>query len=252
MNSTATGRVFFVHNRVHNIQSVADDVKQLVPDARIIIGHGQMPSRELERVMLAFMRREADILVSTTIIESGIDNPMANTMFINRADHFGLADLHQLRGRVGRYKHRAYCYLLLPEDRPLTEVAARRLKAIEQYSMLGAGFKIAMRDLEIRGAGNLLGGRAVRAHRGGGLRDVLHAAGSCRQEATPRARHRAGQDAPGTADRRRPAQALHPQRQAPDGGVSSDQPSLHTGRVQRRQSRASKRPTATHRNRPRR
>ncbi len=151
------GQVYFVHNRVHNIQSVADDIKQLVPDAKIIIGHGQMPSRELERVMLAFMRREVDILVSTTIIESGIDNPTANTMFINRADHFGLADLHQLRGRVGRYKHRAYCYLLLPEDRPLTEVAARRLKAIEQYSMLGAGFKIAMRDLEIRGAGNLLG-----------------------------------------------------------------------------------------------
>jgi transcription-repair coupling factor (superfamily II helicase) len=151
------GQVYFVHNRVHNIQSVADDIRQLVPDARIIIGHGQMPARELERVMHAFMRREADILVSTTIIESGIDNPTANTMFINRADHFGLAELHQLRGRVGRYKHRAYCYLLLPEDRPLTEVAARRLKAIEQYSMLGAGFKIAMRDLEIRGAGNLLG-----------------------------------------------------------------------------------------------
>jgi transcription-repair coupling factor (superfamily II helicase) len=151
------GQVYFVHNRVHNIQSVADDIHRLVPDAKIIIGHGQMPARELERIMLRFMRREADILVSTTIIESGIDNPMANTMFINRADQFGLADLHQLRGRVGRYKHRAYCYLLLPEDRPLTEVAARRLKAIEQYSMLGAGFKIAMRDLEIRGAGNLLG-----------------------------------------------------------------------------------------------
>ncbi len=151
------GQVYFVHNRVHNIQSVADDIQQLVPDARIIIGHGQMPARELERVMLAFMRREVDVLVSTTIIESGIDNPTANTMFINRADQFGLADLHQLRGRVGRYKHRAYCYLLLPEDRPLTDVAARRLKAIEQYSMLGAGFKIAMRDLEIRGAGNLLG-----------------------------------------------------------------------------------------------
>ena len=151
------GQVFFVHNRVHNIQSVADDLKVLVPEARIIIGHGQMPSRELEQVMLKFMRREADILVCTTIIESGIDIPTANTMFINQADHFGLAELHQLRGRVGRYKHRAYCYLLLPEDRPITEVAARRLTAIEQFAMLGAGFKIAMRDLEIRGAGNLLG-----------------------------------------------------------------------------------------------
>ena len=151
------GQAYFVHNRVHNIQSVADEIHKLVPEARIVIGHGQMPGHELEQVMLKFMRHEADILVSTTIIESGIDIPTANTMFINAADHFGLADLHQLRGRVGRYKHRAYCYMLLPQDRPVTEHAAKRLKAIEQYSMLGAGFKIAMRDLEIRGAGNLLG-----------------------------------------------------------------------------------------------
>ncbi len=151
------GQVFFVHNRVHDIQSVADDIRRLAPDARVIIGHGQMAPRELEQVMLKFIRREADVLVSTTIIESGIDIPTANTMFIDQADHFGLAELHQLRGRVGRYKHRAYCYLLLPEDRPINDVAAKRLKAIEQYAMLGAGFKIAMRDLEIRGAGNLLG-----------------------------------------------------------------------------------------------
>ena len=151
------GQIYFVHNRVHNIHSVAGDLQRLVPEARIIVGHGQMPPRELEKVMLAFVRKEADILVSTTIIESGIDIATANTMFINQADHFGLADLHQLRGRVGRYKHRAYCYMLLPVDRPVNETAARRLKAIEQYAMLGAGFKIAMRDLEIRGAGNLLG-----------------------------------------------------------------------------------------------
>jgi transcription-repair coupling factor (superfamily II helicase) len=151
------GQVYFLHNRVHDIQSVASEIHQLVPDARIVIGHGQMPGKELEQVMLKFVRREADILVCTTIIESGLDIPTANTIFINRSDHFGLADLHQLRGRVGRYKHRAYCYLLLPEDRPVTDKAARRLKALEQYSMLGAGFKIAMRDLEIRGAGNLLG-----------------------------------------------------------------------------------------------
>ncbi len=151
------GQVYFVHNRVFNIKSVADDIQKLAPDARIVIGHGQMPPNELEAVMLKFMRREADILVSTTIIESGIDIATANTMFINDADRFGLADLHQLRGRVGRYKHRAYCYMLLPNDRTTTEVAQKRLKAIEQYSMLGAGFKIAMRDLEIRGAGNLLG-----------------------------------------------------------------------------------------------
>ena len=151
------GQVYFVHNRVHNIKSIADDVQRLAPEARIVIGHGQMPDRELESVMRTFMRREADILVATTIIESGIDIPTANTMVINQANNFGLADLHQLRGRVGRYKHRAYCYLLLPPDKPVTDIAARRLRAIEEFSMLGAGFKIAMRDLEIRGAGNLLG-----------------------------------------------------------------------------------------------
>ncbi len=151
------GQVFFVHNRVHNIQSVADDIQKLAPDAKIVIGHGQMPDGELEDVMLTFMRRQADILVSTTIIESGIDIPTANTMFINDADRFGLAELHQLRGRVGRYKHRAYCYMLLSPERTVTDKAVKRLKAIEEFSMLGAGFKIAMRDLEIRGAGNILG-----------------------------------------------------------------------------------------------
>ncbi len=151
------GQVFYVHNRVHNIKSVADDVQKLAPGAKIVIGHGQMNPHELEEVMLTFIRRQADILVSTTIIESGIDIPTANTMIINDADRFGLADLHQLRGRVGRHKHRAYCYLLLPLDRPVTETAQRRLRAIEEFSMLGAGFKIAMRDLEIRGAGNILG-----------------------------------------------------------------------------------------------
>ncbi|MHC4826991.1 MAG: TRCF domain-containing protein, partial [Planctomycetota bacterium] len=129
----------------------------LVPKARVLIGHGQMPSRQLESVMLKFLRREADILICTTIIESGIDIPTTNTMFVSNADSFGLSELHQLRGRVGRYKHRAYCYLLLPTDRMISEVAMRRLQAIEQFSMLGAGFRIALRDLEIRGAGNLLG-----------------------------------------------------------------------------------------------
>ncbi len=151
------GQVFFVHNRVHNIQSIADDIQRLVPDAQILIGHGQMTPAELESVMSKFVHRRADVLVATTIIESGIDIPTANTMFINGADMFGLASLHQLRGRVGRYKHRAYCYLLLPQNRQVSEVATRRLRAVEEFSMLGAGFKIAMRDLEIRGAGNLLG-----------------------------------------------------------------------------------------------
>ena len=151
------GQVYFVHNFVHNIQTTADDIQQIVPEARIVIGHGQMNEHELERAMLRFVRHEADILVCTNIIESGLDIPNCNTIFINRADRFGLAELHQLRGRVGRYKHRAYCYLLLPPDKPLTDTAARRLKAIEEYSELGAGFRIAMRDLEIRGAGNILG-----------------------------------------------------------------------------------------------
>lgn len=151
------GQVYFVHNRVYNILEVAEELQRLVPDARIIVGHGQMPDGELEDVMMKFINHEADILVATTIIESGLDIPNANTIFINKADRFGLSELHQLRGRVGRYKNRAYCYLLLPPDRPVTPVAAKRLKAIEEYSHLGAGFKIAMRDLEIRGAGNILG-----------------------------------------------------------------------------------------------
>ncbi|MCD4824857.1 MAG: transcription-repair coupling factor [Phycisphaerae bacterium] len=151
------GQVFFVHNRVHDIDSVAGLVQQLVPDARIGVGHGQMPEHGLERVMLKFIRGEIDVLICTTIIESGLDIPTANTMIIHDCDRFGLSELHQLRGRVGRYKHRAYCYLLLPDRRAVSPVAARRLKAIEDFSDLGAGFQIAMRDLEIRGAGNILG-----------------------------------------------------------------------------------------------
>jgi transcription-repair coupling factor (superfamily II helicase) len=151
------GQVFFVHNRVRTIAAVAERVKGLVPEARVEFAHGQMNEHELEERMLRFFGGRIDVLVSTTIIESGLDVPRANTMFIHDADRFGLADLHQLRGRVGRYKHRAYCYLLLPENRPVTPSAAKRLHAIEQYAELGAGFQIAMRDLEIRGAGNILG-----------------------------------------------------------------------------------------------
>jgi transcription-repair coupling factor (superfamily II helicase) len=151
------GQVFFVHNRVHNIHEVADRVQQIVPEARLVIAHGQMPEGELEQAMLHFVHRKADVLVATTIIESGLDIPTANTIFINQADNYGLADLHQLRGRVGRYKHRAYAYMLLDSDRTITPTAARRLKAVEEFTELGAGFKIAMRDLEIRGAGNILG-----------------------------------------------------------------------------------------------
>jgi len=151
------GQVFFVHNFVQSIDAVADRIRRIVPECRVLVGHGQMHDRALEEVMHAFVRREADVLVATTIIESGIDIPRANTIFINRADRYGLSDLHQLRGRVGRSDHRAYCYLLLDPQRTLTPKAARRLKSIEEFSELGAGFQIAMRDLEIRGAGNILG-----------------------------------------------------------------------------------------------
>jgi len=151
------GQVFFVHNRVRTIEKKAWEIQKLVSDAKVAIAHGQMAKSELEKAMINFVMGETDVLVCTTIIESGLDIPNANTIFINDADRFGLAELHQLRGRVGRYKHRAYAYMMLPKSRPITPVAARRLKAIEEYSHLGAGFRIALRDLEIRGAGNILG-----------------------------------------------------------------------------------------------
>ncbi|MFH1613855.1 MAG: transcription-repair coupling factor [Planctomycetota bacterium] len=151
------GQVFFLHNRVRTINKAADVIKAIVPDARIAIAHGQMHKHELENTMVDFVLGEIDVLVCTTIIESGLDIPNANTILIANADRFGLSELHQLRGRVGRYKHKAYAYMLLPEKRPVTPTSAKRLKAIEEYSQLGAGFKIALRDLEIRGAGNILG-----------------------------------------------------------------------------------------------
>ncbi|MBI4006902.1 MAG: transcription-repair coupling factor, partial [Planctomycetes bacterium] len=151
------GQVYFVHNRIYNIERIAETLSKIVPEAKIAVAHGQMPVHMLERRMLEFVDRKFDILVSTTIIESGLDIPTVNTIFINCAETFGLADLHQLRGRVGRYKHRAYAYLLISSDRPITPEAEKRLKAIEEFAELGAGFKIAMRDLEIRGTGNILG-----------------------------------------------------------------------------------------------
>ena len=151
------GQVFFVHNRVQSIKRMANFVRRLAPEARVGIAHGQMPERELQQTMEQFLEREIDVLMCTTIIESGLDIPNVNTMLINRADRFGLADLYQLRGRVGRYKRRAYAYLMIPGRRALTEVAQRRLKAIEEFSELGSGFRIALRDLQIRGAGNILG-----------------------------------------------------------------------------------------------
>jgi transcription-repair coupling factor (superfamily II helicase) len=153
-----SGQVFFVHNRVESIYEIAARIQELVPSARVAVAHGQMGENDLEKVMLAFMRHEFDVLVATTIIENGLDIPLANTILINRAERHGLSELYQLRGRVGRSNRRAYAYLLIPPENELTEIARRRLAALKEFSDLGAGFKIAALDLELRGAGNMLGG----------------------------------------------------------------------------------------------
>jgi transcription-repair coupling factor (superfamily II helicase) len=152
------GQTYFVHNRVETVYELAAKIRELVPSARVVIGHGQLPEAELERVMLAFMNHEYDVLVATSIIENGLDIPLANTIIINRADRHGLSELYQLRGRVGRSNRRAYSYLLIPPEKELTEISRRRLAALKEFSDLGAGFKIAALDLELRGAGNMLGG----------------------------------------------------------------------------------------------
>ena len=151
------GQVFYLHNRVQSIERVARDLQQLVPECSYAIGHGQMGSRGLQKVMRAFSSGAVDVLVATTIIESGLDIPAAGTIIVHDADHFGLSELHQLRGRVGRGRNKAYCYLLVDEHKPLRDVARERLKALEEMNQLGAGFAISMKDLEIRGAGNVLG-----------------------------------------------------------------------------------------------
>jgi transcription-repair coupling factor (superfamily II helicase) len=153
------GQVFFIHNRVESIETIAALIHRLVPQARLAIGHGQMNEQEMERVMLDFVDYKYDVLVATTIIENGIDIPRANTIIINRADNYGLSQLYQLRGRVGRSNRKAYAYLLIPAEATLTPIARRRLAAIREFSDLGAGFRVAALDLELRGAGNLLGGQ---------------------------------------------------------------------------------------------
>lgn len=152
------GQVFFINNRIENIKEVAGMIQRLVPNARVGIGHGQMDGKKLEELMLAFMNGEFDVLVATTIIESGLDVPNANTIFINSANNFGLSDLHQMRGRVGRSNKKAFCYFICPPYSAMTDDARKRIQALEQFSELGSGFNIAMKDLEIRGAGDLLGG----------------------------------------------------------------------------------------------
>ena len=152
------GQVFFIHNRVENISEVAGLIQRLVPDARIAIGHGQMDGTKLEKMLLSFMQGDFDILVATTIIENGLDVPNANTIFINNANNFGLSDLHQMRGRVGRSNKKAFCYFITPPHSAMSSDAQKRIKTIEQFSAIGSGIQIAMKDLEIRGAGDLLGG----------------------------------------------------------------------------------------------
>jgi transcription-repair coupling factor (superfamily II helicase) len=152
------GQAYFVHNRVESIYAVASMIQRICPQARVLVAHGQMGEKELESTMLRFVRHEADVLVSTTIIENGLDIPLVNTLIVNRADRFGLAQLYQLRGRVGRSNRLAYAYLLTPPDKSLSGVARQRLAALKEFSDLGSGFKIAALDLELRGAGNLLGG----------------------------------------------------------------------------------------------
>ena len=153
------GQVYFVHNRIKDIRTIGAALKRLIPDLRVGIAHGQMSSKELEQIMLGFMNREYDVLVSTVIIETGLDIPNVNTIIINNSDHFGLSQLYQLKGRVGRSNRIGYAYLLYSPEKSMNETSQKRLKAIKEFSELGAGFKIAMRDLEIRGAGNLLGMR---------------------------------------------------------------------------------------------
>src|SRR5690606_27593802 len=151
------GQVFFVHNRVASINRVAARLRELVPEARIAVAHGQMNEAQLEKIMIGFWEREYDVLVSTTIVESGLDVPNANTLIVDRADNYGLSQLHQLRGRVGRGRERGYAYFLYPPEKPLTETAHERLATISQHTEMGAGMYVAMKDLEIRGAGNVLG-----------------------------------------------------------------------------------------------
>jgi len=151
------GQIFYIHNRVQSIYSVADELRTLVPEARVIIGHGQLPERELERVMVDFYSHKSDVLLSTTIIESGLDIPRANTMIVDQAQNYGLSQLYQLRGRIGRGKDRGYCYLIIPHGRVLDSAAQERLRVLQQNSELGSGFIIAQHDLEMRGSGNLLG-----------------------------------------------------------------------------------------------
>ena len=203
------GQVFYLHNRVESIDRAARRLRELVPEARVAVAHGQMGEDALEKVMVGFWEKEFDVLVCTTIVESGIDIPNANTLIVERADLLGLAQLHQIRGRVGRGRERAYAYFLYPPEKPLTEHAHERLATIAQHTELGAGMYVAMKDLEIRGAGNLLGGEQSGHIEGVGfdlyVRMVGEAVSAFKGERAGGGGRR--QDRP--ADRRAPAARLH-------------------------------------------
>ena len=216
------GQVYFIHNKVHDIHDIAQRLKEIVPQARIGIGHGQLPERQLEQVMLDFVDHKFDIMLATTIVESGLDIPNANTIFINQADHYGLADLHQLRGRVGRDRYRAHCYLLVDRGKSLSSTASKRLKAIEEFCSMGAGFAIAMRDLEIRGAGNLLG-----TQQSGHIAAIgyeLHPAGTGRASPARLAASQTGGSSSGPARRSLSATKLYSRHAFEGRCLSTDDP----------------------------
>ena len=213
------GQVFYVYNRVESIEQMAGVLRELIPGLRITIGHGQLDERELYRRMHAFTAREFDVLLATTIIENGIDIPTVNTMIVHRADRFGLAQLYQLRGRVGRSRELAYCYLLVPPDAPLTEEARRRLEALREFTELGAGFRIAGRDLEIRGAGNLLGGEQSGHIADLGIETYLKMLEETVRELKGEARRRGAQRGARPAARDDDSAGLHRRRESAHGDL---------------------------------
>ena len=231
------GQVFFVHNRVQDIEKVAAEVRGLVPEARVAVAHGQMDEGTLEQVVIDFWEGEHDVLVCTTIIESGIDMPTVNTLVVDRADLLGLGQLHQLRGRVGRAGPRAYAYLFYPPDRSLTEEAYERLKTIGEATELGSGFKIAMRDLEIRGAGNLLGtgqsGHIAAVGYDLYCQMVTEAVAELKGEPV----RAAGRDQAGAAPRRQPAAGVRGQGGAATRGLPPPGRGHHRGRGRRHRGR---------------
>ena len=208
------GQVFYIHNRVESIERAAARLRELVPEARIAVAHGQMHEHQLEQVMLGFWEREFDVLVCTTIVENGLDISNANTLVIERGDLLGLSQLHQLRGRVGRGRERAYAYVLYPPEKPLTEEAHDRLATIAQHSDLGAGMQVAMKDLEIRGAGNLLGGEQSGHIAAVGFDLYVRLVGEAVAEFKGERGRGAARGQGRAADRRAPAARLRPRRAA--------------------------------------